>query len=1561
MADPITEPLPVTMPADFNSERYWNHRFRTDWVEKQGPEQTRFFANVALQHWPAWLETEIRAQGLTLVDFGCATGDAVPLLARHFETTVEGVDLSEEATRAAEQSASPHRFHHITDNQLPHEFDVLFTSNTLEHLKAPFEVLARALERIRKYAVVLVPFMEPEETRQAEHVTSFALNDLPLVVGDFQLVGYRTIDTEALPDTKWLGRQLLLIYGKAQALPLEYRKLTDTTQDDGRTASLDARLALYQQDLALAHDELRALRVKHDQLQDREREQAQELARLTFATHSMRRRVMLLESQLGATREALRRARGLLDAFRVSVRHKIIQLIHNAKFRPGKTALGTAKWLAGVYRRKGLGLIGGLQPDDAIAPIEKELLDAQQALQLDDCPLDQREVGASLRLSAQRNGLVSVVLPVFNQAELLEESILSVLGQTWQRLELIIVNDGSTDGVEQVLQKFKDTPRVLILSGPNQKLPNALNSGFARATGEYWTWTSADNVMLPNQLEVLVAALRAHPEWAMVYSDYQAIDDRGEPLHNPQFRPQNQDREDTSLIKLPSEVTTANLHESGDNFIGASFMYRRSAATAVGDYVADTFGGEDYDFWLRIHSLFAIGHVPQVLYKYRVHDNTLNARAASLGLYENINRLLRRDKERRTALQQSIGFEQIGGAYPLPTSGTVNAAVIAYSARRTRAAADARARRSALSVCVVDVAPCEVAPEELKEFDLIVTASERAWNVVDRAVPGKALLLDLQQHPELFSRIALYRAFEQQHHRPNHLRLEEFDAQAPAVPPKLHVAFQAPSMDKGGLEQVISTLVQAIDRTRFDVSILVESAEPGELGAQLQAKGVRLFTLDRNDVRLEKVIRDARIDVVNLHYSTFGIATYERLGVPLVYTLHNSYTWFSGPEVAARAAALDKVSSLIAVSRQVARYATRRFGILPAKIETIPNGVSSDHFAPAPAVTRRELGLREDDFIFINVASVTSIKAQHALLSAVRELKATHPNVKLLMAGGVLDAPLAEELRARIVTEGLIGNVMMLGHLSHERISGFLENADAFVLPSTHEGWSIALMEAMTHGLPLIVTNTGAAEELVGETGIGLMVDNAYEHLESMTADEVRAVARTRSPRNLPQLVAAMREMIDHPEKWAKRGAAGRDIVRRYTAEAQARAYERVFIETWGALRQESPPPAAPIDSLGVTAGSGVDRAQRDELARIVAQHKSERLVVFPPVIDWSVPIYQRPQHLALQLARLGHPYFFCTPNANHDKVSGTTTIEKNAYLTNRYDALLKVRQPKWFHLLSTDMNYGAPQHPRSIDFVRRELDAGNRFIYEYIDEIHPAISGSAIPRHIYERHEYLLKDERVLVVATASKLYDDVAKHRASNFELVTNGVEYEHFNQRQRTPPAEINDLVKSKKPIIGYFGALAEWFDYELVLEMAQQRDWHVLLIGFDYDGSMRRYGFPERKNPRVIGPIPYKKLPTYAQWFDVATIPFRVNEITESTSPIKLFEYMAMEKPIVTTEMPECRKYRSVHVARSHAEFISMVEHALTLRNDAAHLELLRADAKANTWESKARAISRLMTR
>ncbi|RME78601.1 MAG: glycosyltransferase [Chloroflexi bacterium] len=200
---------------------------------------------------------------------------------------------------------------------------------------------------------------------------------------------------------------------------------------------------------------------------------------------------------------------------------------------------------------------------------------------------------------------VSVILPVYNQEEYLPAALESVLNQTWQDFELIVVNDGSTDRTPEILETYRRQYGFTVIHQENKKLPGALNTGFQQARGEYLTWTSSDNIMLADMLETLVAALDAHPDVGMVYADWEVIDENGESLgvvHTFDYDPH-------LLMR--------------DNYINACFLYRRICQETVGLYDPAYILAEDWEYWLRIASRFRLMRVPKVLYRYRVHRGSL--------------------------------------------------------------------------------------------------------------------------------------------------------------------------------------------------------------------------------------------------------------------------------------------------------------------------------------------------------------------------------------------------------------------------------------------------------------------------------------------------------------------------------------------------------------------------------------------------------------------------------------------------------------------------------------------------------------------------------------------------------------------------------------------------------------------------------------------------------------------------------------------------------------------------------------------------------------------------
>ena len=160
-----------------------------------------------------------------------------------------------------------------------------------------------------------------------------------------------------------------------------------------------------------------------------------------------------------------------------------------------------------------------------------------------------------------------------------------------------------------------------------------------------------------------------------------------------------------------------------------------------------------------------------------------------------------------------------------------------------------------------------------------------------------------------------------------------------------------------------------------------------------------------------------------------------------------------------------------------------------------------------------------------------------------------------------------------------------------------------------------------------------------------------------------------------------------------------------------------------------------------------------------------------------------------------------------------------------------------------------------------------------------------------------------------------------------------------------------MKIKKPIIGYYGAIAEWFDVNLVKKLSEEfRTSSIVLIGRVNNSEVEELA-TRSSNIYLLGEKNYEDLPEYLQEFDVCIIPFIINDLIKATSPVKAFEYMASGKPIVTTNIPELKPYNNeVYLSRSHKDFIANIKKALNENSDSK-IKTRQWVAKRNTWEER----------
>jgi len=243
---------------------------------------------------------------------------------------------------------------------------------------------------------------------------------------------------------------------------------------------------------------------------------------------------------------------------------------------------------------------------------------------------------------------VSVVLCVHNGERFLRATLATLVQQTHEELEIVVIDDGSTDATAQILSEYQGDARFRIFSQPNQGLVASLNSGLNKANGEFIARIDADDLAHPERLARQFAYLSNHPEVVALGSAVTLIDAFG--------RTRGVRRFPTG----PSAVRTAL--SGGCALAHPAVMFRKSAVVSAGGYRAAFKHAEDYDLWLRLSETHELDNLPEALLCYRQHADSVTCRHAYRQSFATI--LAKLAHKRRTA-----GLPDPFDQQSLPVSG----------------------------------------------------------------------------------------------------------------------------------------------------------------------------------------------------------------------------------------------------------------------------------------------------------------------------------------------------------------------------------------------------------------------------------------------------------------------------------------------------------------------------------------------------------------------------------------------------------------------------------------------------------------------------------------------------------------------------------------------------------------------------------------------------------------------------------------------------------------------------------------------------------------------------
>ena len=326
-------------------------------------------------------------------------------------------------------------------------------------------------------------------------------------------------------------------------------------------------------------------------------------------------------------------------------------------------------------------------------------------------------------------------------------------------------------------------------------------------------------------------------------------------------------------------------------------------------------------------------------------------------------------------------------------------------------------------------------------------------------------------------------------------------------------------------------------------------------------------------------------------------------------------------------------------------------------------------------------------------------------------------------------------------------------------------------------------------------------------------------------------------------------------------------------------------------------------------------------------------VVYLPTWARWD-EMRQRPQYLLAAFARAGHPVYFVDPREPEARMADGVHIVPDLTQVPGRGVILSVHCA-----------------PLSAMFDLFDQPA---VVYDILDDL-----------TIYEDHEHGMPAERRVahfhpdvvaaadVVTVSSETLAEQHRQERPDLIVVRNGVEPERFAEPRPRP----DDLPDTAMPLIGYHGAVAPWFDFDLYAATAELiPDCQFVLVGpVDPRASDEAGRLAALPNVMILDERPSDLIPRYVQRFDVGTVPFVVDPMTRGVSPLKMYEYLAAGKPCVATPLPACVAEPTVRTAPDAPQFAAALREALDDSADPAFAAEVRVAAAGASWDGRVSAI------
>lgn len=663
---------------------------------------------------------------------------------------------------------------------------------------------------------------------------------------------------------------------------------------------------------------------------------------------------------------------------------------------------------------------------------------------------------------------ISVIIPTRNRAAYLVEALDSVFAQTFPSYEIIVIDDGSVDDTRQLLSTYIEQERIRYTFQEQAGVSAARNRGVSLAQAGYVAFLDSDDLFLPTKLEKQMKLFEQDAELGFVHCSFSKFDAQGRDLGV----------RDTS--RFSGWIYPSMLQEWSVLMAMPCMLMRTQAIREVGGFDEGMAWAEDLDLWRRIARRYAVGVVNEPLVRVRVHasSTSFDRSKGSQGFERYLEKAFAEDPE------LSPSFK-----------------------RRVQAKMYTKFGQNLLG---------QAGAQEMKQVRQHLLKALAAWPLQLGAVLGLAASLF-----PLGIRRGLVTWLRK-------LRYPAFKAKTLSAGPtmrssteKFPILFLGTQMEMAGAQRSMLAQarwfhhqgypVQAVffyDKQELQPSWQVANPFPVISLGGWNATRPLLFNIPSLLRGLNGLIRLLRTDVKALvtftpHSNLLGLPLAWVAGVPVRVGTHHGYIegssrlmdWLHGRLTNSRLSSI-----MVAVSAQVRDYAIKNEKASENRLIVIQNGIEPLAKGSKPRATvRKEIGLSADSLMLLTVGRLAIQKGHAVLLEAIAQLAPAYPQAQFAFAG---EGPLRSNLQAHATRLGIGNRVHFLG--VQEDVASLLFAADIFVQPSLWEGLSLALLEALSAGLPVVATRVGGVVDVVEDEKSALLV--APGEVDPLAAALVRVI-----------------------------------------------------------------------------------------------------------------------------------------------------------------------------------------------------------------------------------------------------------------------------------------------------------------------------------------------------------------------------------------------------------------------------------------------------------------------